>query len=174
MEKIIQLAKKLLALAEKGVDGEAENALNMLHKLMQQHGITMDMINENDVKEHHFYVEKEKYKIWRQVVASVLGNSTVSYYKGERKKKKSYFIKCTPAEALEIQAKFDFYWAAWEKELKTFTSAFIQKNKLYQKPDENDEKEDRELTPEELDELYRLYQMMGGIQRHHFVKQLEN
>ena len=40
-EKLLSKLKKVYALAEQGVDGEAINATNLLHRLLMQHGLTI-------------------------------------------------------------------------------------------------------------------------------------
>lgn len=177
MEKVLELAKKLKALADRGVDGEKESAQAMLEKLMAKHGITIDMIETPDIGDHQFLMEDKDYRFWRQVVSSVLGKGYDVFVfpidRRNRRKLKRYQIRCTGAQAIEIQAKFDFFKKIYEDEQEIFYSAFIQKNKLYAKPKEGEEDRDApDLTPEELDRLMRMMEMMGGMKRHHFLKQL--
>ncbi len=172
-DKIIDLAKKLKALSDKGIDGEKDTALTMLKRLMGKYNLTMDMIEENLAKEYEFYIEYANYKFWRQVVASVIGSSDVSYRPSElKKKKRHYFVLCTPAEAIEIQAKFDFYFKAWQTDLDIYYQAFVQKNHLYTKPDKQREKEEKELTDEEFKKLWKMSELMKGMDKHNFLKQL--
>ncbi len=176
MEKILALAKKLKALSERGVGGEKDNAVAMLQSLMKKHSITMDMLNENDAKEHTFRVEEEKRKFFTQVVASVLGKSgRVFGYRIDRSKKKHLFVTCTPQEAIEIQAKFDFFWNAWQEELSIFYSALFQAQGLYTKPSgEPSETKEKELTPEEKAKIMKILSMMQGVDRKVFSKQISN
>jgi hypothetical protein len=135
MEKILELAKKLKALADKGVGGEKENAVTMLGRLMKKHNITIDMISNIDKKEFVFYTVVERKRFLVQIVASVLGLDCdiFTYPSDSRRKKKRIGTNCTSAEAIEIQARFDFFWKAWESELDIFYSAFIQTNKIFAK-----------------------------------------
>lgn len=174
-ERVIELAKKLKALADRGIGGERNNAIKMLEKLMAQHAITMDMINENDAKDHPFVVDKLSRKFFVQTVANVVGrNGKFGQYVKAPRNKLRFYVTCTPAEAIEIQAKFDFFYTAWEKELEIFYSAFIQKNQLYSKPTEGDEHEDKDLTQEELRNLAKMLSLMKGMTRHIFTKQITN
>lgn len=175
--KILTLAKKLKALADNGFDGERDNAMIMLKKIMEKHSITMDMIEDDFKKEHTFHIYFSDYKFFTQILANVLGSAQLYYSKSEaigRKNKRRYYVRCTPAEAVEIQAKFDFYIVAWKKDLDTFYSAFIQKNKLYKKPSDDDKTDSKELTPEEREEIYKMSKMMEGLEQHKFFKQIEN
>ena len=175
MNKIIELAKKLKALADGGIGGEKENAAAMLDRLMKQHDITIDTISDVEKKDYIFNVEKEKEKFLIQIIASVIGNNFDhwTYISDRRKKIKRHRIICTPAEAIEIQAKFDFFWKAWESELEIFYGAFVQKNRLFSKPSGKMDEEERELSLEERQRLRKMMNMMEGIEEHHFLKQLK-
>ena len=60
-ESIKNKLKKLLALAERGVQGEAENARRLLEKLCMEYGVSMDeLLDENQVKYHFFEVGRNK------------------------------------------------------------------------------------------------------------------
>lgn len=174
IDRILELAKKIKALSERGVGGERENAIVMLQRLMKNHEITMDMINENDAKDHVFVIIKDRKRFFFQVIANVAGKNVKygQYVKAPRGKLR-YFINCTASEAIEIQAKFDFFYTAYEKEVDIFYSAFIQKNNLYSKPTgEEREDDDKELTTEESERLSLMMNMMQGMKRHIFTKQL--
>jgi O-glycosyl hydrolase len=174
MEKILELARKLKALAERGIGGEKENAAAMLNRLMKQHGITIDMISGTEKKDFVFYTVQERRQFLVQIIANVLGKkcNIFSYPSDARRKKKRVGTTCSPAEAVEIQAKFDFFWKAWESELDVFYSAFIQTNKLYSKKTGDEDDEERELTLAERQKLWKMANMMQGMDRHHFVKQI--
>ncbi len=175
MEKILELARKLRALADKGVDGEKDTALLMLQRLMKKHGITIDMISEDEIKEHSFKIEETYSRFFGQIVASVLGSKvSVSYYPHQKGKKREQFINCTPYQAIEIEAKYNFFVECYKKELELFYQAFIQQNHLYVKKNDNDEddSEEKELSREEREKLYKMVNMMQGMDRHIFTKQL--
>lgn len=48
MDRIIDKLKKLLALAERGEQGEAENARRLLEAELRKHGLTFDDIREEN------------------------------------------------------------------------------------------------------------------------------
>lgn len=167
--KIITLAKKLHELAKRGVDGEKQNALDMLEKMMHKHGITWDMLDENKRKERVFKMRQEQKKFFIQVVGSVCGAgvSIYSYNANKRRIIKRYMVELTDMEFIEVQAKFDFYWTKYNEDMELFYSAFIQKNKLYPKPSEDDsDKYNTPLTLEEKQRIFKMLQMMDGLDRH--------
>lgn len=169
-KKIIDLLLKLKELAERGEGGEKKNAERMLQLLMQKNGITWDDLQSEEKTEHKIYLNDDQVQFFYQVAASVLGDVDIYVIKGDRSKAKPRFITCTSAEFIEIESKFEFYWAKLQEDIKTFTSAFVYKNRLYKKPTESDN--DREITDEERARLFKVSVMMQGLDRHQFHKQL--
>ncbi len=163
----LKLAKKLKVLADKGVGGEKHNAEKLLQKLMKEHGIRLDQI-ENPLKEAHFFKYKNSSKdLLIQIIVMVCGLE-VEIWRGAIGRN-SFKIYCTELEFIEIQANFHFYSKAFEEEMKTFWKAFIHKNDLFP---ELDETKGSNSTPMDSDEIERLVQMMSGMKRHHYRKQL--
>ncbi len=181
-EKILETAKKLKALSDRSIDGEKENAISMLMRFMGKHGITTEMIEGKVIKKHYVFLEPmfEK-RFFMQICASVLGSSYSVYrytYKLTRSKenvgKNRYGIECTDAEFIEIEAKHEFYFKHFLDELDIFRSAFIQKNKIYQKQTDTDmdDEDETELTIEERRRLFKIANIMAGMDRKVFLKQL--
>ena len=68
------LLKKIRALAERGVGGEADNAEEILRRLMEKYGVSEDELDEEERRRHDFeYHGKEQEKLLRQVVYKVTG-----------------------------------------------------------------------------------------------------
>lgn len=181
-EKILETAKKLKALSDRGVDGEKENAIEMLSRFMQKHGITAEMIEGRIIKKHIVFLEPmfEK-RFFAQICASVLGGGYSLYrytYKltkaRENVGKFRYGIECTDAEFIEIEAKHEFFFNCFLEDMDIFRSAFIQKNQLYQKSDDsdNEDTETPQLTPEEKAKLFKMANMMMGMDKKEFLKQI--
>lgn len=183
MEKILQLAQKLKALSDQGVGGEKENATRMLIALCEKHGIPLsDITDQEPIKTFEVWVEKDPSLEWTffvQTAASVLGNDFKcgrylhNYRKGQKYAGlRRCYIECTSSEFIEIQAKHKFFYKHFMDEVKVLYKAFVQTNKLYTKPDPNRKSEERELTPEEMEELHKMMHMMQGLDRKIFHKQL--
>lgn len=183
-EKILTLAKKLKALSDRGVGGEKESATRILLRFCDKHGISLEEITgEEEVSDHEVWLEKEPSKeisFFVQVCSSVLGKDfKVGIYKRNYKKgqkysgKKRCFVTCTPSQLLEIKAKHDFFWKHYQEEVEIFYSAFIQTQRLFAKSDPNDKSDEKPLTDEEKEELYKIMNMMQGMDRKVFNKQLE-
>ena len=104
----IELGKKLLALAEKGIGGEKENAKKMLDDLMKKHSISIDDLTDNISKQREFVVkEKSHHKILAQIIFKVLNVNSIKY--GESKNGKKAFADLTDYQFLEVSMLYDFY-----------------------------------------------------------------
>jgi len=180
-DKIIILAKKLKALADGGIGGEKTNAIKMLETLMKKHSITMEMIEGKIIKEHEFFLLSEEYQFFHQVAASVFGNDGPRPYKfmykgGKRAPGKDRCgIDCSYEDFIYLMAKHQFFYNQYLEDQKIFYSAFVQKNKLYTKPCDDEEELDSDrppLTPQEKARLFKIANVMQGLDRAVFNKQL--
>lgn len=173
-EQLLQLARKLKALADQGEGGEKRNAREMLESFMRKHKINYSMLESEVKREREYFVTDEQNQFFCQVVCNVMRSGfDIFLLKGDKKKAKSRFITVTDQEFIEIDAKFTFYWHKWEQDVKTFYKAFIQKNELYSKQtDEENIESTKKLTPQEKADLYRMAIMMDGLEKHRFVRQI--
>lgn len=185
MEKILELARKLKALSGQGVGGEKTNATQKLIQLCEKHGIPLSEItDEEPSRDHEVWVEKDpslEWKFFVQTAASVLGHDFKAgrylhaYRKGQKYAgKRRCYLHCTSSEFIEIQAKHAFFYRHFMDEVHVLYKAFIQTNKLYTKSDPNKQSEERELTDEEKAEMGKVMNMMQGLDRKIFHKQLES
>lgn len=154
------LLKKIRALAERGVGGEADNAEEILRRLMEKYGVSEDELDEEERRRHDFeYHGKEQEKLLRQVVYKVTGGYAYNlvYRASGRKVKTRLGADCTAAEKVEIEFLFDFYTRLWERERDAFLSAFIQKHRIYTIRDD--------IEPQEVsrEELLKMQALMLGM-----------
>lgn len=171
-DKIMTLAKKLKALAERGVGGEKNNAITILENLCKTHGIAMEEIDREGMKHYRITYRRYTKRMLLQIIVHVTGRRKYSqfYHPGNREKN-MIEIECTPSEYIEIEAKFKFYSDEYRRQLKTFYHAFIATNNLYTKHTETDG-EETELSPEEKEHLERVRQLMLGMSPAPFHTQL--
>lgn len=154
------LLKKIRALAERGVGGEADNAEEILRRLMEKYGVSEDELDEEERRRHDFeYHGKEQEKLLRQVVYKVTGGYAYNlvYRASGRKVKTRLGEDCTAAEKVEIEFLFDFYTRLWERERDAFLSAFIQKHRIFTIRDD--------IEPQEVsrEELLKMQALMLGM-----------
>lgn len=175
MSKHIELAKKLKALTEKGIGGEKINAIKMLNDLLKKHNITVEEIEGEKLFDFYFTInDKHVFSLLYQIVKKIninircFGEIPKSKIKS-LKLKGNYLIECTSSEFIEIEAKFDFYHRLYKTELDTFLSAFIEANDLGV---DNPNREEKQLSKEEYEELLRIKEMASKIKKGEFHKQL--
>lgn len=128
MSKSIQLAKKLKALAERGVGGEKINAEKMLRDLMRKHDISDSDLSSDCRSFMTFKMKVHQRTFYIQIIIFVMGVDTKTYStRGSRTK---VHVECTEMQYIEIAATFNYFWSEYEKDLDVFYSAWIQKNRL--------------------------------------------
>lgn len=176
MSKHIDLARKLKALADKGVGGEKVTAEAMLNALLKKHKITIEEIEGEKLEDHYFTLTKEEFRLWYQIVKQV--RYALKVY-GEFPKKfirqysldGNWMITCSASEFIEIEAKYSFYKRLFEQELDVFYSAFIKANDLL--VDNPNKTADKEMSMEDYLEWKRIDDMSKKIKSESFRKQLQ-
>ena len=163
------LLKKIRALAERGVGGEADNAEEILRRLMEKYGVSEDELDEEERRRHDFeYHGKEQETLLRQVVYKVTGGYAYNlvYRASGRRVKTRLGADCTAAEKVEIEFLFDFYTRLWERERAAFLSAFIQKHRIFAIRDD--------IEPQEVsrEELLKMQALMLGMSDESTVRAL--
>jgi hypothetical protein len=176
MNKNIELAKKLKALADRGIDGEKINAQKFLDDMLKKHNLSIEDIENEKIDDYYFSPKEEDEKLLYQITKRV--NPEIKCYKIPQKKVKEYalngnfIISCILSEYIEIEAMFDIYKKHFEKEFEIFWYAFCKANDLLIQT-----KEKRELSsldPEELEKVTRSYAMAKNIKAETYRKQLAN
>lgn len=150
------LLKKVRALAERGSEGEKQNARKILNRLIKKYGIDERELDDEYISEHEFRFKGEFEKL---LLAQVKAHLTpyLRLYTYKRTSGKAY-MECTDREAIIVSIEFDFYKMAWKEDVRFFFEAFIQKHRLF-------DTSPGAGTNEIDDEKYmRLLSLMNGIQ----------
>jgi hypothetical protein len=101
MDKIIELAQKIKALADRGIGGEKLNAQQQLKRIMKKYNISTADI-EGDKKEFvAFKVKRESCALFDQVVSTVLGVDFELYT--DKRKRNCTMLLVTSSEAVQIR-----------------------------------------------------------------------
>lgn len=165
-DKIKDLAKKLRALADRGVDGEKINAEIKLTALLAKHGLSIADLDDDRVNHEQFIYKNGQAIILSHVIWRTMPDVKIW---GSKRKRNAFIIECTHAQKIEILALFDFYRKAYLKELKIFNKAFILKNDLATNP-----KEGEQIPEMSNEEAMKLRNLMKGIdQQNRFKAQLK-
>ena len=146
---------------------------------MREHGISFEDIESEVKKSRSFrYYSNDERKFLIQVISSVIGKKFGANHGDmfrDNKKLYKYAVELTDAQFIEVLEKHRFFWKEYQEAQELFYSAFIQKQKLYSKPEEKhgDDEEEKEMTPEEKARMCKMVQMMGGIEKKSIVKQIK-
>lgn len=167
IDKKKELLKKLQALAERGVGGEKETAERKLRQLMKKYGIDEMEFTEDKLEEFEFkYSNPQEEQLIRQIFYRMFGSEwkNKSYtYRCGKGSKTIRGIECTKAEGVQLQIEYDFYKQLWQEEMKLFYDAFIQKHQIFSL-DPKEREEIEPLSPEEMEKIMRMQQMMMVMQ----------
>lgn len=173
-ESIKNKLKKLLALAERGVQGEAENARRLLEKLCKEYGISIEeLLDENQMKFYRFDIGRNAiYKdLFVQCYCKVAQKGSLGYRQISRSQ---ISVEMTALQYAELVSLFEWHKANFNKDLedmkKNILLAYCRKHHLYSdvKPDNN-----RELTEDERKRLIKVLFMQESLNDNQYHKLLE-
>lgn len=156
-EPIIELLKKIKALADKGIGGEKDNAERKLELLMQKHGITLESLEKHLVSYRDFKYPPGTEAIAHHVAWSVIPGTKLY---GRKSSKNVMIVEADDFQELEIRYLLDLYLRAWKKEVGSLLVAFVLKNDLG--VDKKDSSNPRVLSKEEQEKIRR---MMEGVDK---------
>lgn len=176
-ESLQSKLKKLLALAEQGVGGEAINARRLLEKLCEQHGISVEELLDRETK-HRYTFEigrsKEMMQIFVRCLAKVVDIENMTYTQPTRS---SISIEVTAFQRAEILSLFNWHKSNFTHELdefkQNFLSAYIGKHNLYFEQGETNNSSSEELTKEDVARIRRVWAMREAMSDNHYYKQLD-
>ena len=169
-ESIKNKLKKLLALAERGVQGEAENARRLLEKLCKEHGVSIEeLLDENQVKYYRFNIGRNA--IYKDLFVQCY--CKVSYHQASRSQIE---VEMTALQYAELTSLFEWHKANFDKDFEDMKNnillAYCRKHHLYSdvKPDNDN---DRELTEDERKRLIKIMFMQESLNDNQYHKLLE-
>lgn len=173
MSKIEDRLRKLLALAEGGVGGEKVNAQRMLESMLEKHDMSVEDISDDLIETYWFkYKGKLEKRLLYQIINSVSKNADLWKH---RKRRETTGADVTKTQMLEIELKFECYKKALNDDIDSLFTAFIHTNKIYPLSDEVDDEDESELqTPEEKARLFKIAQMMQGMDKVEILKSIES
>jgi hypothetical protein len=164
---------KLYELAKRGVDGEKVNAEFMLNRMLQKHGLTIEDIDQETPKKRYYkYTTKLNDKLISQIIFKVINKRNVYSIKGY----KEVMAEVTDYQHIQILELIDFHLENFDKErkqfLNDFTSAYVQKHRLFRDSDDDDFKDEKPLTTEEKQALWRMSNIKDCLSNKTYTKKL--
>lgn len=163
-ESIKNKLNKLLALSERGVQGEAENARKLFENLCNEYGISIeDLLDKNKKEWHIFDVGKDNiYKdLFSQCYFSLLDENSMSYKSVSRSK---IAVELTAMQYADLVTLFEWHKDNFRKDLDNIKQniliAYCRKHHLYSHKDTDN---DRELTDDERRRLFKIMFMQESL-----------
>lgn len=151
--------QKLLALAERGVGGEATNAREALASALRKNGLTIeDMADETRTLHGFVWNGKDERRLLAQIMVTVCGANVELFT--SRIEQRKILAKMTQHEMVEIELLWTAHRRQLKKEMDLLYSAYLHRHRLF--PRDGKQRDD-DLTPEEQQRLKRMAMMMMGM-----------
>jgi hypothetical protein len=168
-EKIIETARKVLALAERGSEGEKKSATTMLERLMKKHNLTKEQLTLTE-KQYKF---KSLDPMKRRIIIQVIDSFDLPCYSLKGDKRRYLYTDCHEVTYLEVTAKINFYLKAWRDKVEIFMDAFISKNELW-RPAKDTDVCDTVITSEMMEKYEKQMAMQESMESDVFYKTISN
>jgi hypothetical protein len=152
---------KLLALAERGVGGEADNARVALNAVLQRNGMVLeDIMDERRTRCGFAWKGELERKLLMQIVVKVCGVEVPLFTRKDWPNK--LLADVTTGERVEIELLFSAHRKQLKKEMELLFTAYVHKQQLF--PRDGKTHDGSNATPEELERIKRVALMMMGLQ----------
>lgn len=173
MDKIIDKLKKILALAERGEQGEARNARIKLENELKKHGLTIeDLRSELKIPRVFPYKTKDEMTIFFQVLLLLFGRKSEETNSARyNSKRKQLYINLTDLQYIEMLNMWEFHRKQFNKEkkrlLRDCLEAYVNKHSIF---DPNAEPSDTDDI--DWEKLIRIMKLADGMEDIHYRKSL--
>jgi hypothetical protein len=152
---------KLLALAERGVGGEAENARVALDAVLQRNGMVLeDIMDERRTRDGFAWKGEFEKKLLTQIMVTVCGVGVTLFTRKDLHN--TLLADVTKGEGVEIELLFSAHRKQLKKEMELLFTAYVHKQQLF--PRDGKTHDNSTATPEDLERIKRVALMMMGLQ----------
>lgn len=166
--------KKILALAETGLDGEKLLAKEKLTQLLEDYDLTLEDLQQEKRQKRIFkgITTNKILKLFLYICGKVKNVTSETYYKTERKE---CIIECTEAEEQEIKNLFEWHkknmQEEFEKLFNDFFVAYCSKHRLY--PEQQNDEDSEEQGPVDIEKLMRIMSLRQNMSDKTYCKRIE-
>lgn len=174
-ESLKEKLKKLQVLAERGYQGEADNARRLFERLCEQYGVSIEeLMDEQKKKQYRFVIGRNKVyiELFVQCYAKVTGNRSLRYGRVSRNE---IAVELTAIQYAELASLFEWHKSNFDRDLedmkKTIMQAYISKHHLTSGKSDG---ESRPLTAEDIIELRKIIAMREALNDNYFHKMISN
>jgi hypothetical protein len=171
-QKTRDLLRRLVYLSKRGVGGEAVNAQELLIKLLDRYDATIEELESEEMGSPVFKILDVEFKLFIQVVVSILGGACERNHIYETSKSGYYWMQLTRAEEVELRCKLAHYKEAWRQAQDDAFASFVMVNGLYA-CDGAGARKLEDLSKEEREELKRIERLAKGMASSPYHKQLD-
>lgn len=175
-ESIKNKLKKLLALSERGVHGEADNARRLLEKLCKKYEVSIEeLLDENQMKFYIFDIGKDAiYKdLFTQCFCKVAQKNSLDYRQVSRSK---IAVEMKAIQYAELVSLFEWHKSNFNQDLEDMKNnillAYCRKHHLYYDVKSENDKE-LTLTEDERQRLIKVLFMQESLNDNQYHKLLE-
>jgi hypothetical protein len=165
-EKIIETARKVLALAERGSPGEKDAAAAMLERMILKHNLKMEQIRVL-AKQYKFNFAN---RFERKIIVQTIASFDLPVYHLVSDSKKYVYTDCDEVTFHEVSAKINFYLKAWRDKVDIFLDAFVEQNQLWRPSKDADADCEYVITDEMLAKYKKQMAMQQSMQPDVFYK----
>ena len=115
-ESIKDKLRKLAALAERGMEGEAANAKRAIERICQQYGIRLEDMLEEDKKRYHIRVGRNpmQRQLFNQCYGVVVGTGKITYWNISRD---TIAVELTPLQYAELVSMWEWHQSNFTRDL---------------------------------------------------------
>ena len=155
--KLIEKAKRLKALADRGEGGEKVNAEMFYREFIAKYNIA-----EGDINPQHynrvFRLKSRDYEVFLSHVILAVNPFAII----DDEKKGQYGVVLDDEDFLEVNERTNFFYEAFEREKQVFFIAFMEKFKDNFAPDDFAVKKHSEVAKKMAEEAERLYKKQSA------------
>ena len=175
-ESIKSRLRKLLALADRGYQGEAENAKNAIERICKEYGIRIEELFDIE-KKYKYKIEigrsRDMMNLFIRCLSSICDIKGMTYYKPTRS---SIVIELTSMQYAEIISLYNWHKGNYLREMrdfkKNFMSAYVGKHDLFLERERQGNHNFEDLTQEELNNMIKVLKIKEAMSDNIYRKQI--
>lgn len=169
--------RKLAALAERGVGGEATNARRLMEQICREHGVSLDeVLNVEETKWYEFEIGRRKtdLDLFMQCYVKVTGRVKLSYRSRSRSR---ISVELTAYQYAEISSLFEWHKENFKRDVEnlmaTLFQAYCSKHSLYRERSDDEPEEKLSLTPEDIRRIMAAMALRDSLNDNTYCKLIE-
>jgi hypothetical protein len=175
------IQRKIAALKAKLAPGSgaSDNEREIAKRILAQYESAGHNVNTEEVKWREFPFKggprnREKIRFLGVILKNLFNDKDLEGRKVLDDSEYNYELEMTLSEYIEVKARFDFYWLDYQEKKKEhesiFFRAYIGKNDLWAKPDEDEESQ--KPTEEELEHHMKARAVQATFDRAEYLKRI--